>query len=141
MGCHACLEMGGVGTVINYMAIDIIKRIVGLSYYGYSCVTKWIKYSPPLYLSLSVSFSLSLSPSLSLSFSLSPPSLSYRSFSLPWPLRLLETDQCIVELQMTSTIDLESEYHECYSNYHATMTWYSQNGTQSRLDIRKHIRK
>ena len=42
---------------------------------------------------------------------------------------------------MTLIIDLEAQYHECYSNYHATMTWYGQNSTQSRLDIRKHIRK
>ena len=130
------------------------------------CITKWINYSPYPPLSLSLSFSLSFSlpppsltiflslplslslPPLSLYFSLSLPPLSLTlppsptdHFALPWPLRLLETDQCIVELQMTSTIDLEAQYDGCHSNYHASMTWCGQDGTQSRLDIRKHIRK
>ena len=88
-----------------------------------------------------LSLSLSHSPPPPLSPSRSSINIHTDRFVLPWPLRLLETDQCVVELHMTSTIDLEAPYDTCYSNYHATMMWYGQDGTQSRLDIRKLIRK
>ena len=113
-------------------------------YNVYTCTCNQKNMSMSLSLSLSLSLSslsLSLPPSLSLFLPSFPSLPSSDHFALPWPLRLLETDECIVELQMTSTVDLEAAYGTCYSNYHATMMWYGQDGAQVRLGVRKHIRK
>ena len=59
---------------------------------------------------------------------------------MPWPLRVLESDQCIVELQLASITDVEvADLPE--SNYHASLHWYGQDGTQGKLDLRKLVRK
>ena len=59
-------------------------------------------------------------------------------FALPWPLRILESEQCIVELQMMSSVDLESSRKTI--NHRATLHWYGQDGQRKRLDLRKLIR-
>lgn len=59
--------------------------------------------------------------------------------TLPQPLRLFESKQCVVELLVLSSPDfpLDSSKH----NYHATLHWYGQDDIQRKLDIRKLIRK
>ena len=65
-------------------------------------------------------------------------------FSLPWPQRLFDCEQFVVELLVTSTVDVESR---CTSrlimdgNYHASLHWYGSDGTQKKLDIRRLVRK
>lgn len=60
-------------------------------------------------------------------------------FVLPQPLRVFENDECVVELLVTSTTDLEGSTYE--SNYHASLQWYGCDGRQGKLDVRRLIRK
>ena len=60
-------------------------------------------------------------------------------FVVPWPFRVFENDECVVELLATSTTDLEGSKAE--SNYHASLHWYGRDRRRGKLDIRKLIRK
>ena len=59
---------------------------------------------------------------------------------LPWPLRLFESEQCVVELVEGSTTDAELSMR-LESNYMAVLHRYDSDGTHRKLDVRRIIRK
>ena len=59
---------------------------------------------------------------------------------LPWPLRVYESSDCVIELCMAYRVDLE--YHtKSEVNYMALLHWYGSDGSHYKLDLRKLIRK
>ena len=59
---------------------------------------------------------------------------------LPWPLRVYESSDCVIELCMAYRVDLE--YHtNSEVNYMALLHWYGSDGSHYKLDLRRLIRK
>ena len=67
------------------------------------------------------------------------PTLTVRQH-LPWPLRVYESSDCVIELCMAYRVDLEY-YSESEVNYMALLHWYGSDGSHHKLDLRKLIRK
>ena len=59
---------------------------------------------------------------------------------LPWPLRVYESSDCVIELCMAYRVDLEHRT-ESKVNYMALLHWYGSDGSHYKLDLRKLIRK
>ena len=59
---------------------------------------------------------------------------------LPWPLRVYESSDCVIELCMAHRVDLE--YHtNSEVNYMSLLHWYGSDGSHYKLDLRRLIRK
>ena len=63
--------------------------------------------------------------------------------TLPWPLRVYESEECVVELLMGHNNDLQytADQFAKESNYTCLLHWYGSDGTQRKVDLRKLIRK
>ena len=59
--------------------------------------------------------------------------------TLPWPLRLYESSDCVIELILGHKIDLEISRNN--SNYMCMLHWYGSDGSHYKVDLRKLIRK
>ena len=56
--------------------------------------------------------------------------------TLPWPLRLYESSDCVIELVLGHKLISRNE-----SNYMCMLHWYGSDGSHYKVDLRKLIRK
>ena len=61
--------------------------------------------------------------------------------SLPWPVRVFESDTCVVELTVVSTRADISLREGQFANHSAWLNYYGSDGTRKKVDLRKMIRR